>query len=143
MRYLKAALIGLFMALFMVGTAAASTVDEVTPVGPDAAAVDAILNIPPYIVATFMGAIVPLIIGYLTKPTHPAWVKIGGNAVLTLLVGIITVATVDGGGAIISWSTLSAAVIAWVSSGVTFGRVWVPFHLTSRPGDKLATVGVK
>lgn len=143
MRYLKAVLIGVFMSLFVVGVAAA-TVDEVTPVGPDTVNVDTdLFNLPPYVVATFLGAIVPLIVGFLTKPSTLTWLKVAGNSVLSLLVGILTVSITDGGGAVVSWSTVAAAVVAWLSSGVSYGGAWKPLNITSNTGGALATVGVK
>jgi hypothetical protein len=140
----RLAFAAVIVATIMLPTIAfASTIEEPTPVGPDAVQADSLFNIPPYLVATFLGSIVPLIVGFLTKPSTLTWVKVWGSNALALLVGIITVATTDGGGAVISWSTLAAGVVAWLSKQAAYSGIYKPQSITSNEGGKLATVGVK
>lgn len=136
--------LGLVAAAFLApGVAGASTLEEPTPVGPDSLQADSLLNLPPYLVAAFLGSIVPLVTGFLTKPSTPTWVKVWGSNALALLVGVITVATTEDGGAVISWSTVAAGVVAWLSKQAAYSGVYKPQGVTSNDGGKLATVGVK
>lgn len=134
----------------------ASTLEEPTPVGPDAVQADSVLNLPPYVVAAILGVAIPVITGYFTKLTWPSWVKYGLTTLLSAIAGLINVSLVDGGGAVISWSAASSAIITWlVAMGAYQG--WTTVGVTSSmvtrvPADggepvrepgKLATVGVK
>jgi hypothetical protein len=159
MRAFKLALVGLFAVLvgLWVPTVAAAAVDDITPVGPDAQAVDtALFNLSPFIVSFILGALVPLVTGILTKLNTPSKVKAWVAVALDAVVGLVTVSMVDGGGAVISQSAVVAAVLAYFASQTSYTGFWRPHAITSSavtitndagqhvevPG-KLANVGVK
>jgi len=138
----------------MILTLLASAAD-VTPIGPDAVNVDSAFNLPPYAVSFILGGLIPLVTGLLTKVTTPSWVKFLITSFLAAVAGLVNVSLVDGGGAVISWSSAAAAGITWLvamagyqgwsSFGVTSSmvtRVDGDHNLVTEPG-KLATVGVK
>lgn len=136
--------------------AMASGLDEPTPVGPDAVTTDSALSLPPYVVALILGTLIPLVNGVVTKLTTSSTVKAIVTLVLSAIAGIVNVSLVDGGGAVVSWSTLNAAAITFIVAIATYTGVWKPMGVTSSPvtrvdetgvqvtePGKLATVGVK
>jgi hypothetical protein len=126
----------------------------VTPVGPDATT-DSAFNLDPFTVTLILGSLIPLVNGLVTKLSTSSAVKAIITLVLSAVVGIITVSTTDGGGAIISQSTLKSAGLALLVAIATYAGVYKPLALTSSPvtrvedgvlvtePGKLATVGVK
>jgi hypothetical protein len=136
--------------------AMASGLEEPTPVGPDAISTDSALNLPPYVVALLLGTLIPLVNGVVTKLTTSSTVKAIITLVLSAIAGAVNVSLVDGGGAVISWSTLNAAAITFIVAVATYVGVWKPMGVTSSPvtrvdesgalvtePGKLASVGVK
>jgi hypothetical protein len=149
--------LGLLTAAFLAPGVASATADEdLTPVGPDAQQVDsAFLNLPPFWVSVILGAVIPVLTGLLTKVTTPAWVKYAITAVLSGVAGLVNVSLVDGGGAVISQSAATSAVLTfilslaayegWKTVGVTSSTVTRTDgdgNVVTEPG-KLAAVGVK
>lgn len=122
----------------------ASADSDVTPVGPDAQQADsAVLNLSPFIVSSIIGFLIPVVTALLTKATTPAWVKALSTAALSAIAGAINVSLVDGGGAVISQSTVVSAMLTFGAAIVSYVGWWKPTNTTSNPGGKLATVGVK
>ena len=128
---------------------------DVTPVGPDAT-VDSAFDLTPYTVTLILGFVIPLVNGLVTKYTTPAWVKAVVGLVLAAVAGVINVSLTEGGGAVISQSTLKSAGLTFIVAVAAYAGVWKPFSLTSSPvthvdetgvlvtePGKLSTVGVK
>lgn len=148
--------LGLVAAAFLApGVAGASSLEEPTPVGPDAVQADSVLNLPPYVVSLLLGALIPLLTGLLTKVSTPSWVKYGVTSLLSAVAGLVNVSLTDGGGAVISWSSVSSAAVTWIIANVAY-QGWRTVGATSsmvtrvdssgtevREPGSLATVGVK
>jgi hypothetical protein len=117
--------------------------DVSTPVGPDAQVETDALDLQPFTVELILGFFIPLLTAFLTKATWSGPVKTLVAAGLAAVVGAITVSITPGGGAVISQDTVQSAALAFGTAIIAFVSVWAPARLTSRPGDKLATVGVK
>jgi len=126
-----------------------------TPVGPDAQT-DSTFNLPPFTVSIIFGAIIPLLNGLVTKITTSSAVKAVLALALSTVAGIIQVSTTDNGGAIVSWSTVTAAVVTFIIQAAAYSSLYKPLALTSSPvtrvdesgvlvtePGKLANVGVK
>lgn len=162
LRHLPAAAIVTFGAVMLPIVAFATATDtepdgDLTPVGPDAQQADsAFLNLSPFVVSTILGTVIPLITGFVTKLTTPAWVKAVITAVLSGVAGLINVSLVDGGGAVISQSAFVSAVLTFIVAVATYAGIWRPMAVTSSPvthtdengvlvtePGKLATVGIK
>jgi hypothetical protein len=147
--------LGLIAAAFLAPGVASASAGEVTPVGPDAQQTDSFLDLSPFTVSVILGAVIPLITGFFTRVSTPAWVKYVVTALLSGVAGLLNVSMVDGGGAVISQSAFTSAVLTFLLSLAAY-EGWKTVGLTSstvtrtdgdgnvvtEPG-KLATVGVK
>ena len=98
-----------------------------------------IFDLSPQAVALITGALLPLLVGLVTKSSTSS--KLKGALLITLsaVAGVIAQATVDGGGAVFSQETLLAAGIAWVAAVATHFGFWQPTGATA----KVQSVGVK
>jgi hypothetical protein len=154
MKRLMLAVATMFAFLMVPVSASAS---DLTPIGPDAQQADsAFLDLSPFLVTTILGTIIPLITGLLTKLSTPAWVKAVLTAALSTVAGALNVSLVDGGGAVVSQSTVISAVLTFIVAVATYAGFWRPLAVSSSPvthvdesgnlvtePGKLATVGVK
>ncbi len=101
----------------------------VTPVGPDAKA-NSLFELDPFTVTIISAVLIPLIVGFLTRPSTNPKIKAAGLAVLSIVAGTINVAMTDGGGALLSQSLIkSTALTALVAIATHFG-LYKPLGVT-------------
>lgn len=129
-------------AILIPSMALASSLDEPTPVGPDAVTADSVLNLPPYVVSLILGALIPLVTGLLTKVTTPSWVKYAVTSLLAAVAGLVNVSLTDGGGAVISWSAVASAAVTWIIANVAY-QGWATLGATSSMVSRVNTEGVE
>lgn len=127
----------------------------VTPVGPDTTA-DSAFALDAYTVTLLFGLIIPLVNGLVTKISTSSAVKAVLTLFLSAVAGVVNVSLTEGGGAIVSQSTLKSTGLTFIVAVVTYFGLFKPVGLTSSPvthvdengvlvtePGKLATVGVK
>lgn len=126
-----------FATLFVIGAPAAAAPP---PVELDADAVSTVVIAAP-IVTIIVSLIIPLINGFLTKPSTPSGVKAIGTILLNAAAALITNGVVADGSSVFSTATLYTAILGAVISIVTYAGVYKPLNVTSNAGGKLADVG--
>lgn len=131
-----------------------SLLAAVTPVGPDTQA-DSAFGLDAYTVTILLGLVIPLINGFVTKCSTSTTVKALITLLLSAVAGIVNVSITEGGGAIISQSTIKSTALTFLIAVTTYVGLFKPLELTSslivkpdengtvvtKPG-KLASVGV-
>lgn len=127
-----------FATLFVIGGPAAAAAPP--PVELDADAVSTVVIAAP-IVTIIVSLIIPLINGFLTKPSTPSGVKAIGTILLNAAAALITNGVVADGSSVFSTATLYTAILGAVISIVTYAGVYKPLNVTSNAGGKLADVG--
>lgn len=93
--------------------------DPATPVGPDAQT-DSLFGLDPFIVSSLIGVLIPFLVAFVTDATISAGFKKLLTAILAAISGVITVGATDGGGAIISVSSLKAAALTIFAAASTY-----------------------
>lgn len=87
----------------------------VTPVGPDATS-DSLFSLDPFVVTMLLGTLIPAAIALATKASTDAWVKKLLTLILSGVAGVLTVGLQDGGGSLVSVSSLKSAGLAFISA---------------------------
>lgn len=95
------------------------------------------------LVTVVTALLIPLINGFLTKPTTPTGVKVIGTIILNTAAALITTGMLADGTSAFSDTTLYTALLGCIISIVSYLGVYKPLNVTSNDGGKLATVGVK
>lgn len=114
---------------------------QVAPDGnasPDAP-VSAVFTVNNTLVTLLTGAIVPLVVGLLTREDNPAWVKLGLAVAVTGVANLFLQAIQDDGTAVLSQEWLVQAVIIFATALGTYARVWQP--LARERGTSVASIG--
>lgn len=93
------------------------------------------------LVTVIVSLLIPLINGFLTKPTTPSGVKAIGTIVLNAAWALFANGVLADGSAVFSSATLYTALLGCVISIVTYAGVYKPMNVTSNSGGSLATVG--
>lgn len=96
-----------------------------TPVGPDAQA-NSLFELDPFTVSALLGTIIPILVGLVTKVSTSSAMKAILNALFSGVAAIINVSVIDGGGAIISQSTVKSAALTFLVSIATYYGIWKP-----------------
>lgn len=110
------------------------------PVELDADAVSTVVIAAP-IVTIIVSLLIPLINGFLTKPSTPTAVKAIGTIVLNAGWALIANGVLADGSSAFSTSTLYTAILGAIISITTYAGVYKPINVTSNAGGKLAAVG--
>lgn len=110
------------------------------PVDLDADAVSTVVIAAP-IVTVIVSLLIPLINGFLTKPSTPTAVKAIGTIVLNAAWALIANGALADGSSTFSTSTLYTAILGVIISITTYVGVYKPINVTSNTGGKLAAVG--
>lgn len=100
-------------------------VAAVTPVGPDSTA-DSAFSLDPFTVSLLFGTLIPIVGGVLLKNSLSGTFKAIVNLVLSALAAVINVSLTEGGGAIVSESTLKSTGLTFLVSIATLYGVWKP-----------------
>lgn len=133
---LAALWLALVIILFPAAVFASAPADDVTPVGPDVTT-DSLLDLDPFIVTSIIGTIIPFLVALVTDATVSAAFKKFITAVLAAVGGIITVGATDGGGAVVSWSSVKAALLTIGAAAASY-VLWLR---NSKTEAKLQAVG--
>ena len=91
--------------------------------------------------ALLSGAVIPLLVGVVTKLTAPSSVKAIINLVLSAGAGGVSY-LVNNSGAGRWQEVVTAALLAYMSSGVTFHNLWKPTGAAPAVQEATASVGV-
>lgn len=110
------------------------------PVDLDADAVSTVVIAAP-IVTVIVSLLIPLINGFLTKPSTPTAVKAIGTIVLNTAWALIANGALADGSSAFSTATLYTAILGVIISITTYVGVYKPINVTSNTGGKLAAVG--
>jgi hypothetical protein len=110
------------------------------PVDLDADAVSTVVIAAP-IVTVIVSLLIPLINGFLTKPSTPTAVKAIGTIVLNAAWALIANGVLADGSSAFSTSTLYTAILGVIISITTYVGVYKPINVTSNANGKLASVG--
>lgn len=112
-----------------------ATIEE-TPIGPDAQN-DSLLNLDPFTVQMILGGLIPFVVAFFTNTNTAPWFKKFLTVASGAVVGLLTVNATDDGGAVLSVSSLKAAVLTIVVAMTTY---FVTLR-NSKLEDKLQAVG--
>lgn len=93
------------------------------------------------LVTVIVSLLIPLVNGFLTKPTTPSGVKAIGTIVLNAVWALFANGVLADGSALFSSATLYTALLGCVISIASYAGVYKPMNVTSNPGGSLASVG--
>lgn len=101
---------------------------QVAPDGnasPDAP-VSSVLTVNNTLVLLLTGAVIPLVIGLVTREDNPAWVKVGLAAAVSGLANLFVQSIQDDGTAVLSQEFLVQAIIIFATALGSYARIWAP-----------------
>lgn len=129
--------------MFVVGPTIAHAEDgPPPPVNVDTVSSAATVAIAAPIVTLIVSAIIPLLVGLLTKSSWSSNVKAIIMIVLNAISAFVMTSTLDDGTAMFSSTAFWTWLVGVIVSAVAYVVGYVPNNLTSRPGGKLATKGI-
>lgn len=136
----RVAAVVLTVALTLTGAASVAGA-QVVPDGnasPDTP-VSAVFTVNNTLVAILVGAVIPLVVGLLTREDNPAWIKLGLAAGVTAVANLFVQAIQDDGTAVLSQEWLVQALVMFATALGTYARVWQP--LARDRGTTVASIG--
>lgn len=125
--WLAVAVLALFGVLVVPALAAAA----VTPADP-AATAESLLGLDAFTVTVLMGLILPVINGLIMRPNWSSRLKAALGVITAGVAAVVNVSLTDGGGALISQSTLKTAALTWAIQIVTLYGVYKPVGVDGR-----------
>lgn len=90
------------------------------------------VTLAPLTVTLLLGTVAPLLVGLLTRLAAPSALKAVLLVTVSIVVGLVSTAIGEDGGAVISEQALTNAVIAWVAAVATHFGVWKPLNVPAR-----------
>lgn len=139
-RLIGAALTAAFLLLMF--TPGATFAAPAPPVTTDVSGVSTVVLAAP-VVTILVSLVIPLINGFITKPSTPGGVKAIITIVLNAASALLTTGLVADGTAVWSSTTLYTALLGCVISIVSYAGVYKPMNVTSNAGGKLASIGAR
>lgn len=100
------------------------------------------LTLDAQIVLFITGTLLPLLVGVVTKMSSPSWAKAWLHAILSLVSGIVIVATKVDGTAVISKQTVITAVLVWITGMAAYHGFLKPTWIAPTVQRKTAEFGV-
>lgn len=137
----KRLIFALAVALGVLFLGAAAAGAQTAPDGnasPDAP-VSAVFTVNNTLVTLLVGAVIPLVVGLLTREDNPAWVKIGLAAAVTAVANYFLQTIQDDGTAVLSQEWLVQAVVMFATALGTYARIWSP--LARDQGTTVSSIG--
>lgn len=114
---------------------------QVAPDGnasPDAP-VSSVLTVNNTLVLLLTGAVIPLVVGLLTREDNPAWVKLGLAVAVTGVANLFVQSIQADGTAVLSQEFLVQAAVIFATALGTYARVWKP--LARDNGTTVSSIG--
>ena len=143
MKYLKKTVAVASVALatfFVVGSPALAAAPP--PVDVDTTNVSTVVVAAP-IVTLIVSALIPLLVGLLTRATTAPWFKALMMIVLNAVSAFVTASMLSDGTAAFSAEAFWTWLVGVIVSAVSYVVAYKPNGVTSNQNGKLATVGVK
>jgi hypothetical protein len=103
---------------------------------------DTSITIDPFAVSLLVGAVLPLIVGVVTKLTASSALKAVALLFLSAVTGLIVNSTVADGSAVLSYQTALVAGLAWVSAVASYFGFLNPTGISPKVNNATSGFGL-
>lgn len=129
---LAAAVLVTFLALVaFAGMASATTLQETVPDTPG-------LTIPEVGVSILVGLFLPIVYGFLVRPSNPELVKVVGGVIIAASASLVVNAIQNDGTAVLSWQQVVDVALVYIPQIAGYLGVWKPLEINERTGPGIA-----
>ena len=94
------------------------------------------------VVTALIGAVLPLLIGVVTKTNLHSGLKGALLLLFSAIEGLLVTATQADGTAVLSKESIIFAIIGWVSAVATYNGLWKPSEVAGSVQTKTARFGI-
>jgi hypothetical protein len=92
------------------------------------------LNVSEVGVSLILGLFLPLVLGFILRPTAPEPVKVVGGIVIAGVAALIKEAVQADGSAVLSWEMLVQFALIYGPQIAAYAGVWKPLDINTRTG---------
>lgn len=88
-------------------------------------------------VSLILGLVLPIVAGFLTRPTAPAGVKVVTGIVVAGVAALVTNAVRDDGSAVLSWDMVVQFGLIYGPQIAAYYGIWRPIDINAKTGPGL------